>query len=64
MAATVKHLQEETKKKLDKLHSRCKEKAKSKKVLDQSFIVEADHIVKRGQQQNSSLRSSILVINQ
>ncbi len=63
MTGRLIDLKREPKKRIDHFRKRCVELAKSRKQFYRSFLIDQDHIVVRGAQQNSSLRTSIQPIH-
>ena len=59
MAGSVIDLKREPKRRIDHFRKKCIEIAKSRKQFYRGFLIDQDHIVVRGADQNSSLRTSI-----
>ena len=58
-ADKVIDLKREPKRRIDHFRKRCVENAKSRKQFYRSFLIDQDHIIARGADQNSSLRAAI-----
>jgi len=63
MSGKLIDLKREPKKRIDHFRKRCIDLAKSRKQFHRSFLIDQDHIVVRGADQNSSLRTSIQPIH-